>query len=204
MPMLLAQTAFILAALVASSTRAGSFVRIEQGKHHWSGTVISLDGKPYVFTCAHNYDDSKPVDVFLSKTLMLAACKIFALDGDRDLGLIELPRGANLKTAHPIRLADTCPEPCSCNVKVIGYGKGRCTERVTRLGELQDVTLSGAAPRELPTHEATVNPGDSGGAVLHGGKLIGVTAARLNRNGDGIFVPVEEVRAFLEENSLGE
>ena len=153
-----------------------------------SGSVIDAD-KGHVLTAAH----CVPTDLEqFSLTVDGRDARVLRVNRILDLAVLKsrLRRGATA-----ITLAPAMPRAGDA-VAVIGYPFGART-LTTQVGTLANPDVEGWA-----WVNADLLPGDSGGAIVDAqGRLVGVTSGFLYYAAAhiGLAVPLETVRAFVEE-----
>jgi hypothetical protein len=207
----------LVAMLIPLTASAAKHVGVSQQKpgNSFAGTVVgfrSEDGKKryYVLTCAHAIEDeSQPVVIHpVKQKLDVFEAAVLAIDRDRDLALTEYPPDLGWAPGdRPTPLADECPEP-GAEIRICGYGNQQYNERPGKITKRETVTIiyddEQKAVRTLPGISVAGREGDSGGAIMHKGKLVGVNIAggTLKQTTKSHFVPVEEVHEFLKENGF--
>lgn len=160
-----------------------------------SGAVVWKfeNGMGAILTCAHGIDHTAPVHLLLSPN-ELEWGDVVSIDKDRDLALIHAKIPANIT---PIKLGST--SPLSGDALLVGFGGDWWDSGYVEMA----AKISGKTPingREHLHLEAATRGGDSGGPVLHNGKLIGVHV-RGDGKGHSFEVPIEEVHKFLIEKA---
>lgn len=129
--------------------------------------------------------------------------KIVVLGQDYDLALLEVVEEADAfwQGAVPFSFGDL--PALNSSVIILGYPTDVDSVSVTE-GVVSRVMMSAYAH----SHEellklqvdAAVNPGNSGGPVIHGGRLVGVVSEqRLKSQGIGFAVPILMVQHFLTQ-----
>src|SRR5437879_919317 len=139
-----------------------------------SGTVIwNRNGASYILSCAHGKLENETVEISQSqapfnksKAIVTYRGEIVEIDHTRDLSLITCSLPASFK---PFTLAESSPAEPGQRVRIMGFGHGQEHEKPTftvRKYRYRDFAL-------IKT-QGTIFFGDSGGALVQGGKLVGV------------------------------
>jgi len=165
-----------------------------------SGTLITCpDGKVRVLTCAHGLDKAGATISVKFKNASWHEATVARIDFDRDLALIEVEHWPATRTPG---IAKTCPE--SGDAHVIGWGKDILANRPTKiLGYVtttvayKEKNLDPDKRRRLVRVDSVGRLGDSGGALVVKGQLVGVIISGDDK--DAYAVPAEQIQEFLEE-----
>ena len=208
----------------AKALPSSVWVLVPEGTPMWNGTGCLVDQeRRLVLTCKHVVKDQKRATVFFplyegdrvvtdaeaylrAKTGIRA--RVLAVDGKRDLALLQLDRLPDGVAALP--LADESPAPGQV-VFGIGnsgntgkpLGQGSCWKQYQ--GKVNRVAFSmmflanvGQTMHSWTVEMAAdVKPGDSGGPLVDDqGRLVGVVNAE--DKDKGYAVDIEEVRLFLD------
>lgn len=181
------QAALMIAVLTFGGARDWSVGVIHQNVRG-SGTVIWMypnrPGVGQVLTAAHWQSDDGPFEVLVARRNKLPA-NVIAIDHERDLLLLEVDFGRKIK---PVKIGTRTP-PYGLDLILCGYGNGTYSEHKTY--------IKGKDDRGRLLIEAATQPGDSGAGLIWGDKLVGVHQSGNKK--DGLEIPIDVVREFLEE-----
>lgn len=172
------------------------------GKWHGSGMVININGKNYILTNAHVVENHKDIRVRLSTSNGKFKANAINIGHQCDLALLEITDPAFYKDAIPIELGSMVK--LEDFVEVAGYpigGTELCftTGTVSRI-QLGEYAHSGEHNLIVQT-QAPMNAGNSGGPVIHDGKLVGV-AFQVAHFADGLnyFIPIPVIKHFIKDS----
>ena len=143
-------------------------------------------------TAAHGLDGAMRVDVADAQGRSVPATVVY-LDLAKDVALLAPDR----PLADHLPLS---PPPAEGSVGILTYGEvdGPAIER-GEIIELVDVTLDGEGRRAAIRLAATIDPGDSGAAVLDGeGRMVGMVFASARADETGWAVSSTELTAAIE------
>lgn len=161
-----------------------------------SGCVIETlgDGDVLILTCRHGHDGK--VSVYTHRgTANPREAKVVWEDSKSDLALIRMtPEVAT----GSYSLGDSSPA-IGATVRFAGFGHRSFADRKTVIkGEIGG----------LPQTEAASRHGDSGAPVIYQGRIVGIMVRTLGRRGvnprreggesDGLFVPAETIKEFVQ------
>ena len=171
-----------------------------------TGFVISGDR---ILTNAHVVEQSSQIFIQPHNTADRLRAEIVGISRGIDLAVLQIRREDERAAFHADRraleLRETLPE-IGATVQAIGYPVG---------GEQQSVTEGVVSRIEFGDYyyetyglrvqiDAAVNPGNSGGPVVLGEEVIGVTFSGIDQAENiGYVIPAEEVRAFLADIADG-
>lgn len=169
----------------------------QQG-HLGSGVLVSPHG--YVLTSHHVVADVPAIRVTLADRREFQA-KVIGTDPMTDLAVLKLPGGGF--PALPI--GDSSHVEIAEPVMAIGhpFGLGH-TVTMGIVSAVGRTNLGLAEHEEFIQTDATINPGDSGGALINScGELIGINTALFSTNGSslgiGFAIPANLARSVLEQ-----
>lgn len=117
-----------------------------------------------------------------------------------DLALIQLSGARNLPVA-PLA-GDTLQVKVGDTVYAIGSPRGESWKMTTaQVIELNSTCASSDSPlRCIRTPDGFLHPGNSGGPLIDAsGQVIGINRAIQQSTGEGVSIPIETVKSFLEE-----
>jgi hypothetical protein len=182
-----------LAVLFVQAPAHAQSVQIVQGDHTGSGSVVWRypDHPDYgqVLTCWHVVNSNDPIGIIWKKdsSTQTSFASVLAVDKNADIALLDAYIGAT----PAIVVAPTTP-PVGSKVVITGYGENIYNERPASIKaiEFDQIRLDHPSRR-----------GDSGGAVTHNGRLIGISMALRLADYDGIAVPAEKIKHFLTDKA---
>jgi S1-C subfamily serine protease/membrane protease YdiL (CAAX protease family) len=190
-----------LAPLAALTAKAkNSTVMVENpGKGLGSGFVISKDG--LLFTNAHVVDDSKVVVVKFENG-MTGMARVVAVNHDKDIALVQLPKHPEGKDWEAIELAAEAP---SEGEEVIALGHPRGLPFTVTRGIVSGVGARGNLYVEHVQTDAAINPGNSGGPLVDAntGKVVGMNTQIITQAGGseglGFAITAASLQAALDQ-----
>ena len=179
-----------------------------------AGTGIVLTSSGEVLTNNHVIRGARAVRVTDAATGRTYSASIAGYSVARDVALLRLRNAHDLQTA---RLGDSDGAEVGSRVVAVGNAGGTGvlrikTGRIVRVGRTITVTdddgtvtrLSGLIQTSAP-----LRPGDSGGPLLSGGRVIGMDAAASRtfefsaRGGDGYAIPIDVVARIARQIETG-
>ncbi len=166
-----------------------------------SGSIIAFEGKKYILTNAHVVADQAFIEVQRYGERKRYIATVAAVSHQADLALLQVEKQAFFKGVTPLALG-TLPY-VEQRIVVYGYPMGGNTLSAT-IGVVSRVehhvyAHSGESFLSVQV-DAAVNPGNSGGPAISGGKIVGVAMQVITRSQNiGYLVPVTMVRHFLED-----
>jgi S1-C subfamily serine protease len=172
-----------------------------------SGFVI---GGELILTNAHVVEQSSQIFVQPPRSADRLRAELVAIARGIDLAVLRLRRDAERTEFHaahpPLTLRDDLPD-IGGTVQAYGYPVGgeqlSITEGVVSRIEYADYYFETLGLRVQV--DAALNPGNSGGPVVMGDEVIGVTFSGIDQAQNiGYLIPTEEVRAFLDDVADGE
>lgn len=169
-----------------------------------SGTGVVIEGNR-ILTNAHVVSYASRVLVQPDQSSDKLTARVVAIAPGIDLAVIELEDPAFFETHPPAAFADALPEVGS-TIEAFGYPIGGDAMSVTK-GVVSRIEY---APYYFGTLglriqvDAALNPGNSGGPALVGGKIAGLVFSGIdNADNIGYLIPAEEIRAFLDDIADG-
>lgn len=168
------------------------------------GTGVIIDGKR-ILTNAHVVMHATEVYVQARPGDDKLEAKIQAVAPDVDLALLTVANDGFFDKRPPLPRSDRLPK-VPASVGVYGYPIGGTGLSVTK-GELARIVFNHYGTRGMGMVfqiTAAVNPGNSGGPVLEGDKMIGLVFSRpAQLQQIGSVVPNEEIELFLQHSKNG-
>lgn len=164
-----------------------------------SGVIIDA-GSGYVVTNRHVIDGARVVQVMLSDGRRLEATRV-GVDPATDLAVIRIPaeqlQGVPMFDSDALRVGDF----------VVAIGNAFGLSHTVTSGIVSGLGRSGLgydSVEDFIQTDASVNPGNSGGALVNlRGELVGINTAILapggNASGVSFAIPIKLVRAVVEQ-----
>ena len=193
---------FIAAMLCADPGRYNSVVKLNSATSQSSGAVIQQrQTDMLILTCAHG---KKLKEYHMVTVGGLKELKgwVVCIDEKRDLAIISSELTKVRLTALPGPRAQ--PPGLGDIVRIKGYGHGHYSERQTTVIGVRNMNVAGNVRDRLRVKGET-KPGDSGGVLINDwGQLVGITNSHDtgNKDVDGYFVNLDDIREFLKENGV--
>lgn len=172
-----------------------------------SGVVIAQDGKKYILTNLHVVGYAQQVTVTFElhdKKLRYPHCPVVATSPNSDLAAVELPKECEM-IPIPVYTGEVTEEMA---VVAAGFPElaNKPSWQLTR-GFISNARLNVDEPAaaHIIQHTASIDPGSSGGPLLHKGEdgkyvLLGInTWKAFYREGVGMAIGVEDVTAFMAQ-----
>jgi len=167
-----------------------------------TGTGVCIDGKR-ILTNAHMVTYASRILIQPNESSDKFDAEIVAVAPGIDLALLKLKDETYFDTHPPAVISDELPK-VGDKVKAVGYPKGgdslSITEGIVSRIEYTDYNADTLGLRIQV--DAALNPGNSGGPAVSSttGRIIGLVFSGI-RDADniGYIIPVEEVRAFLDD-----
>ncbi|MGH7139184.1 MAG: S1C family serine protease, partial [Pirellulales bacterium] len=172
--------------------------------HEVSGSGFVIEGRR-ILTNSHVIQHASQIYVQPHQSADKIPATVIAASPDIDLAILELEDGSFFDTRPAIPMADGLPEVKS-TVNVYGYPVGgeqlSVTEGiVSRVDYAAYYFGTGGLRVQI---DAALNPGNSGGPALAGGRLVGVAFSGLQKAENiGYLIPVDEVQYFLNDAADG-
>ena len=168
-----------------------------------SGAVIKKGG--YIITNFHVVADAKKLEVLLNGETMGRSARIVKVNKKADLAIIQVEENIDHIPVLPLGSTDGLMP----GQKVIVLGSPYALPGSISVGVCmyrRDLPLSDSDFLQISNfiqHDATTNPGNSGGPVFNSdGEIIAITSFRItsdNAPGISMGIPVEYVKAMLKE-----
>ncbi len=167
-----------------------------------TGTGVCIDGKR-ILTNAHMVTYASRILIQPNESSDKFDAEIVAVAPGIDLALLKLKDETYFDTHPPAVISDELPK-VGDKVKAVGYPKGgdslSITEGIVSRIEYTDYNADTLGLRIQV--DAALNPGNSGGPAVSSttGRIIGLVFSGI-RDADniGYIIPVEEIRAFLDD-----
>jgi S1-C subfamily serine protease len=174
--------------------------RQDSGESSGSGVVI--DGNR-VITNNHVVEYATRVLVQPDGSSDKFTAKVIAAAPGIDLAILELTeKDTTFFTDHPpLEISDDLPS-VGQTVWAYGYPVGGDAVSITKgvISRIEHTEYNGITSGLRIQIDAAINPGNSGGPAVMNGKLVGLSFSGLNSADNvGYIIPVEEIRAFLED-----
>lgn len=173
----------------------------EEGACSGSGVIIAHEGKKFILTNAHVVEDSIFLQVRLAddrKRKYEAKC--LCVSYQSDLALLQVDDPEFHDKAEPAELGEMVAR--EQKVMTVGFPMGghelSVSQGITSRIEVRDYCMSGLDMLQVQI-DAAVNPGNSGGAVFSGSKVVGIAFQGYDRQGLGYMIPIPIINHFLKE-----
>lgn len=185
--------------ITSTSIQYGFFFLAFPTSGSGSGIILKDDGT--IVTNYHVIANAKRIEVTLADGTHWEA-KLVGASPERDLAVIRIDAEGHV--LKPIVLGDSDSLQVGQKVLAIGnpFGLGQTltTGTVSMLG--RDIQHEGKILRNLIQTDASVNPGNSGGALVNSaGELVGINTAIFSTTGSsigiGFAIPVKDVRKVV-------
>ena len=169
-----------------------------------SGTGFVIDGDR-ILTNAHVVEFASQIFVQPPNSADKLRAEVVGISQGIDLAVIELRKEKDRERFHakhkPLPLRDELPAIGS-TVQAVGYPLGGEQLSITE-GVVSRIEYTGYYQNTAGLRiqvDAALNPGNSGGPVVMNGQVIGVVFSGMDAAENiGYVIPVEEVRAFLDD-----
>jgi S1-C subfamily serine protease len=176
------------------------WIRQQPGESSGSGVVI--DGKR-IITNNHVIEYATRVLVQPDGSSDKLVAKVVAASPGIDLAILELTdKDASFFDEHPpVAISDDLPD-VGQTVWAYGYPVGGDAVSITKgvISRIEHTSYNGFTSGLRIQVDAAINPGNSGGPAVMNGKLVGLAFSGLGgADNVGYIIPIEEVRAFLED-----
>ncbi len=175
-----------------------------------SGFVIeATGGERLILTNAHVVEYASQIFVQPARSSDRLRAELVAIARGIDLAVVRIRSESDRDAFHenhpPLALSDELPR-IGGTVQAYGYPLGgeqiSITEGIVSRVEYADYYYETFGLRVQV--DAALNPGNSGGPVVMDGRVIGVTFSGIDQAQNiGYLIPVEEVRAFLDDVADG-
>ncbi len=200
-------------ATLASATQSTGVVLIDTqvdygaGEAAGTGMVLSSDGT--VVTNHHVVEGSTQVEVTDPATNRTYRADVVGYEPETDVAVLKLQDASGLSTIA----TDTAPVHEGDKVTAVGNSNGRgvltaADGRVTDTGANITVSNDNGRPQpltDLIEIDATVVPGDSGGALLDSdGEVVGMNVAADSAGTTGYAIPISTVLGLADQILSGD
>lgn len=167
-----------------------------------SGSGVVIDGKR-ILTNNHVINYASRVLVQPDGSADKLTAKVVAASPGIDLAILELTdKDAGFFDAHPpLAISDDLPRVGE-TVYAYGYPIGGEAMSVTKgvVSRIEHTEYNGFTTGLRIQIDAAINPGNSGGPTVLNEKLVGLSFSGISgADNVGYVIPVEEIRAFLED-----
>lgn len=176
-----------------------------------SGTGIVLTSSGRVLTNNHVIRGAGSIRVTVPSTGRTYTATVAGYSVSKDVALLELRNASGLRTVQTgsssaVRVGDRVTAVGNAG----GSGLGAKSGRVTGIGESITVSDAGSPVTLTGLIETTaeLRPGDSGGPMLSGGRVIGMNAAAsggfaFRDSGQGYAIPIDRVLKIAAQIAAG-
>jgi S1-C subfamily serine protease len=172
------------------------------GEAAGTGMVLTSDG--YVLTNNHVIEGSTSIRVQIQGTGPTYSAHVVGYDVSRDVAVIKLDNASGLKT---IPIGDSSTLKVGDTVVAIGNALGQDGPHAVTSGAVealdQTITANGDSVGESETlhgliqHDAGLQPGDSGGALVNSaGQVVGMNSAALASQGRQYAATTESTESY--------
>lgn len=191
---------------VFATYRAPSFDRpwTKEAPEEFTGSGFVIDGDR-IITNAHVVEQASQVFVQPNKSSDRLRAEVVAISQDIDLAVLRLRRDSEREAffgSHaPVKLLDGLP-PIGATVQAIGFPMGGDQLSVTEgvVSRIEFVNYSQSVAGLRVQVDAALNPGNSGGPMILGSDVVGVTFSGIETAENiGYVIPSEEIRIFLAD-----
>lgn len=187
---------------VHATMRPPDFVRpwAKANARDGSGTGFVLDGNR-VLTNWHVVEYASQIFVQLDQSTEKLAAEVEYAAPGLDMALLKLEDDADLADVPSLPIAESLPQVRE-TVNVYGYPVGGDDLSVTEgiISRIEFVTYNLDAFGLRIQVDAPLNPGNSGGPAVIGGKVVGLVFSKMNQAENiGYLIPAEELNTFLSD-----
>lgn len=166
-----------------------------------SGFVYKHGDKHYILSNAHVVEDSNYLEVRLANDDRKFIAKPVQVSYQADIALLEVDDPEFQAITEPVQLGEMVQ--LQDEVRVVGFPMGgeelSITKGIVSRIEVDTYAESGERMLQVQTDSA-VNPGNSGGPVFAGNKLIGIAFQGMNEGQNlGYFIPIPMLKHFLSD-----
>ena len=168
------------------------------------GSGVVIEGKR-ILSNAHLALYASQIQVQASESGDKFSAKVEALAPGIDLAVLKLDDETFFNTHPPLPRANTLPAIKDA-VLAYGYPEGGSSLSITRgiVSRIEFTTYNFPVGGLIIQIDAAVNPGNSGGPVMSGGKMIGLAFRFLSNAANVAYViPTEEIELFLQDIADG-
>jgi len=169
-----------------------------------SGSGVILEGNR-ILTNAHVVLHASQVFVQADQTTEKVTAEVQFIAPDLDLAIVTVKDKSFFEGRKPLPFAEKIPN-VKDTVNVYGYPEGgdqlSITEGIISRIEYSKLNYNGAALRIQV--DAALNPGNSGGPAVVGGKIVGLVFSKVSQADNiGYLIAAEEVTRFLDDVADG-
>ncbi|MBU3948274.1 MAG: trypsin-like peptidase domain-containing protein [Proteobacteria bacterium] len=176
----------------------------KQTQREISGSGVIIEGGR-ILTNAHVVAFAQQIYIQPYQSADKIEAKVIALSPEIDLALLKIDNKELLNNNSHMVFADKLPKTKD-PVSVYGYPMGGSEQSVTEgiVSRIEYQAVFYGVPSLLIQIDAALNPGNSGGAAVAEGKLIGLVCSKIMAAENiGFLIPVEEINMFLKDASDG-
>ncbi len=169
-----------------------------------SGSGVVIEGRR-ILTNAHVVAFSKQIYVQPYQSAEKFLAKVLVQAPEVDLALLTLDDETFFDDNPALSFSDALPK-IKDPVNVHGYPLGGFEQSVTEgiVSRIEYDAIFYDSPCLLIQIDAALNPGNSGGAAVNEGKMIGVVCSKImSAENIGFIIPIEEIEMFLEDAEDG-
>ncbi len=176
----------------------------KQTQREISGSGVIIEGGR-ILTNAHVVAFSQQIYIQPYQSADKFEAIVIAKSPEIDLALLKINNEELIKNNPPLSFEEKLPKTKD-PVSVYGYPMGGSEQSVTE-GIVSRIEYQAAfygVPSLFIQIDAALNPGNSGGAAVAGGKLIGLVCSKImTAESIGFLIPVEEIKMFLIDAADG-
>ncbi|MFH2044978.1 MAG: trypsin-like peptidase domain-containing protein [Pseudomonadota bacterium] len=169
-----------------------------------SGSGVIIEGGR-ILTNAHIVAFAQQIYVQPYQSADKIEAKVIAQSPEVDLALLQINNDEFFDSNPPLYFEDKLPK-AKDPVSVYGYPMGGFEQSVTEgiVSRIEYRAVFYGLPSLLIQIDAALNPGNSGGAAVADGKLIGLVCSKIMAaESIGFLIPVEEIQMFLKDAADG-
>ena len=160
------------------------------GRKGGSGFIFAIEGTTaFVATAHHVIEDEDAIDVRV-KNMRTYKATLLGYDSDNDVAVLSICCSSAF---NALAWDSGASAEVGEQVVAVGYPRSSSTQVIATIGEIKDDPRG--APRGFITHDAPLNPGNSGSPLFSKeGKVLGInTAISTVKDGIGYAVPYSAV-----------
>jgi len=198
-------TALFVALVLCADPVAGSpHVSMKSATSMCSGTVYRTfgNGSCWILTCAHGKQMGDRMTVRFDARNNEDG-EVVGIDHKKDLAVVLTRHGKSRRNQQAVKILAADAEWPDLNSSVVNYGYGT-DKTYLQFHERRSVIDSyyahpTSAGEYMIRVKSSDRRGDSGGSLIQGDKLIGVTVFKIGGNIDSGYVSYRTIRKFLHE-----
>jgi S1-C subfamily serine protease len=185
--------------------------KVPNYKEPWSSSMRSSTGSGaiieggYILTNAHVVANQSFIEVQRYGKPKRYIASVYAVSHQVDLALLKVQEESFFRGVEPLKLGEL--PKMEQHIVVYGYPMGGRTLSATIgvVSRIEHHTYTHSGETFLAIQvDAAVNPGNSGGPALSGGKIVGVVMQGITKSQNiGYLVPVGLVRHFIKDMQDG-